>query len=129
MYCVLILVQHCYRTYDTSLVVSGGFFAREDNDSVYDKKPQRYAKDYRTQDVFDRTSVFVAVRRPSATFHHLFWRCWLAIRPVPTASVSSCRRCCSTSTSDYSLDTLDVLCAQLTRDLFATAKFLVYFIT
>ena len=31
--------------------------------------------------------------------------------------------------SDYSLDTLDVLCAQLTRDLFATAKFLVYFVT
>ena len=44
------LVEHGQRTAscDTSLVVSGGFFAREDDESVYDKKPQRYAKDYRT---------------------------------------------------------------------------------
>ena len=43
-------VEHGQRTAscDTSLVVSGGFFAREDDESVYDKKPQHYAKDYRT---------------------------------------------------------------------------------
>ena len=43
-------VEHGQRTAscDTSLVVSGVFFAREDDESVYDKKPQRYAKDYRT---------------------------------------------------------------------------------
>jgi len=44
-----------------------------------------------TQGVFDCTSDFVVVRRPSATFHHPFWHCWSAIRPVPTAPVFSCR--------------------------------------
>ena len=46
-------MEHGQRTArcDTSLVDCGSkrrFFAREDDESVYDKKPQRYAKDYRT---------------------------------------------------------------------------------
>jgi len=43
------LVEHGQRTAscDTSLVVSGSFFAREDDESVY-AMPQRYAKDCRT---------------------------------------------------------------------------------
>ena len=32
-------------------------------------------------------------------FHYPFWCCWSAIWPVPTASISSCRRRCSTTYS------------------------------
>jgi len=35
-------------SYDTSLVVSGGVDRRRRQQNVYDKKPQRYAKDNRT---------------------------------------------------------------------------------
>ena len=56
------LVEHGQRTAscDTSLVVSGGSFAREDDESVYDKKPQRYAKDYRTAHLTARSDKSVA---------------------------------------------------------------------
>ena len=35
-------------SYDTSLVVSGGVDCRRRQGNLYDKKPQRYAKDNRT---------------------------------------------------------------------------------
>jgi len=43
-------VEHSQRTasYDTSLVVSGGVDCGRRRLNVYDKKPWRYAKDYRT---------------------------------------------------------------------------------
>jgi len=43
-------VDHGHRlaSYDTSLVVSGGDDCRRRQRNVYDKKPQRYAKDNRT---------------------------------------------------------------------------------
>ena len=52
--------RHRTASCDTSLVVSGGFFAREDDESVYDKKPQRYAKDHRTAHLTARSDKFVA---------------------------------------------------------------------
>ena len=39
---------HCRASCDTSLVVSGGVDCGRRRRNVYDKKPQRYAKDNRT---------------------------------------------------------------------------------
>ena len=39
---------HCPASCDTSLVVSGGVDSGRRPRNVYDKKPQRYAKDNRT---------------------------------------------------------------------------------
>ena len=45
-----VFLDHGHRlaSYDTSLVVSGGVDCRRRRRDVYDKKPQRYAKDNRT---------------------------------------------------------------------------------
>ena len=40
--------DHCLARYDTSLDVSGGVDCGRRRRNVYDKKPQRYAKDNRT---------------------------------------------------------------------------------
>jgi len=48
------------RPYDTSLVVSGGVDCRRRRRNVYDKKPQRYAKDNRTAHLTARSDKSVA---------------------------------------------------------------------
>jgi len=45
---------------DTSLVVSGGVDCRRRRRNVYDKKPQRYAKDNRTAHLTARSDTSVA---------------------------------------------------------------------
>jgi len=45
---------------DTSLVVSGGVYCGRRRPNVYDKKPQRYAKDNRTAHLIVRSDKSVA---------------------------------------------------------------------
>jgi len=47
-------------SYDTSLVVSGGGDGRKRQRNVYDKKPQRYAKDNRKAHLTARSDKSVA---------------------------------------------------------------------
>jgi len=49
-----------FASYDTSLVVSGGVDCGRRRRSVYDKKPQRYAKDNRTSHLTARSDKSVA---------------------------------------------------------------------
>ena len=51
---------HCLASYDTSLVVSGGVDCERRRRNVYDKKPQRYAKDNRTAHLTARSDKSVA---------------------------------------------------------------------
>ena len=51
---------HRLESYDTSLVVSGGVDCRRKRRNVYDKKPQRYAKDNRTAHLTARSHKSVA---------------------------------------------------------------------
>ena len=51
---------HCLASYDTSLVVSGGVDYARRRRNVYDKKPQRYAKDNRTSHLTARSDKSVA---------------------------------------------------------------------
>ena len=55
---------------DTSLVVSGGVDRRRRRRNVYDKKPQRYAKDNRTAHLTARSdkSVAYVTKRLYSTF-------------------------------------------------------------
>jgi len=55
-------VEHGQRvaSYDTSLVVSGSVGCRRKRRNVYDKKPQRYAKDNRTAHLTARSHKSVA---------------------------------------------------------------------
>ena len=46
---------HCLASYDTSLVVSGGVDCGRRRRNVYDKNPQRYAKDNRTSHLTARS--------------------------------------------------------------------------
>jgi len=56
------LVDHGHRpvSCDTSLVVSGGVDCRRKRRNVYDKKPQRYAKDNRTAHLTARSDKSIA---------------------------------------------------------------------
>jgi len=51
---------HRLASYDTSLVVSGGVDCRRRRQNVYDKKPQRNAKDNRTAHLTARSDKSVA---------------------------------------------------------------------
>jgi len=51
---------HRLASYDTSLVVSGGFDCRTRRRNVYDKTPRRYAKDNRTAHLTARSDKSVA---------------------------------------------------------------------
>jgi len=51
---------HRLASYDTSLVVSGGVDCGRRRRNVYDKKPQRYAKDNRTVHLTARSDKSVA---------------------------------------------------------------------
>jgi len=51
---------HHFASYDTSLVLSGGVDCGRRRRSVYDKKPQRYAKDNRTVHLTARSDKSVA---------------------------------------------------------------------
>ena len=51
---------HCFASYDTSLVVSGGVDCRRRRQNVYDKKHQCYAKDNRTAHLAARSDKSVA---------------------------------------------------------------------
>jgi len=51
---------HRLASYDTSLVVIGGIDSRRIRRNVYDKMPQRYAKDNRTAHLTARSDEFVA---------------------------------------------------------------------
>ena len=55
-------MDHCHRlaSYDTSLVVSGGVDCGRRRRNVYDKMPQRYAKDNRTAHLTVRSDKSVA---------------------------------------------------------------------
>ena len=50
---------HRSASYDTSLVVSGGVDCERRQRNVYDKKPQRYAKDNRTAHLTTRSDISV----------------------------------------------------------------------
>jgi len=52
--------NHRLASYDTSLVVSGGVDCRRRRRYVYDKKPQRYAKNNRTAHLTARSDKSVA---------------------------------------------------------------------
>ena len=51
---------HRLASYDTSLVVSGGVDCGRRRRNVYDKKPQRYAKDNKTANLTARSDKSVA---------------------------------------------------------------------
>jgi len=51
---------HRPASYDTSLIVSGGVDCWRRRRNVYDKKPQRYAKDNRTAHLTARSDKFLA---------------------------------------------------------------------
>ena len=51
---------HRLASYDTSLVVSGGVDCERRRRNVYDKKPQRYAKDNKTAHLTARSDKSVA---------------------------------------------------------------------
>jgi len=52
--------SHSLASYDTSLVVSGGVDCGRRRRNVYDKNPQRYAKDNRTAHLTARSDKSVA---------------------------------------------------------------------
>ena len=51
---------HRFASYDTSLVVSGGVDCGKRRQNVYDKKPQRYAKNNRKAHLTGRSDKSVA---------------------------------------------------------------------
>ena len=68
------LVDHGHRraSCDTSLVVSGGVDCGRRRRNVYDKKPQRYAKDNRTSHLTARNDKSVAYVTNNKRLHSTF---------------------------------------------------------
>jgi len=64
---------NCLASYDTSLVVSGGVDCGRRRRNIYDKMPQRYAKDNRTAHLTARSDKSVAYvtnnKRLCSTFY------------------------------------------------------------
>jgi len=67
-------VDHGHRlaSYDTSLVVSGGVDCGKRRRNVYDKKPQRYAKDNRTAHLTALSDKSVAYITNNKRFYSTF---------------------------------------------------------
>jgi len=72
--------SHCPASCDTSLVVSGGVDCGRRQWNVYDKKPQRYAKDNSTSHLTGRSDKSVAYvtnnKRLYSTFCTVEANCW-----------------------------------------------------
>ena len=63
---------HRLASYDTSLVVSGGVDCGRRRRNIYDKKPQRYAKDNRTAHLTARSDKSVAYVTNNKRLHSTF---------------------------------------------------------
>jgi len=80
--------SHRLASYDTSLVVSGGVDCGRRRRNVYDKKPQRYAKDNRTALLTprsDKSVAYVTNNRLYSTFCTVeanYWQTRSIARPL-----------------------------------------------
>jgi len=79
----------------TSLVVTGGVHCRRRRRNVYDKKPQRYAKDNRAAHLTARSDKSVAYvtnnKRLYSTFCTVetnYWQTWSIARPLCDSSAT-----------------------------------------
>ena len=77
-------VDHGHRlaSYDTSLAVSGGVDCGRRRRNVYDRKPQRYAKDNRTAHLTARSDKFVDYVTSSSRMRVIYHN-WTAMKQRP----------------------------------------------